>query len=362
EQPAVAVEIRDRRRVGLLHRRHMRFRREPVGLAQVAGRAGGDHVLPRRRAALAARRDVVEGQLFVLAAVLAGEAVAQEHVEAGEGWLARRPDIGLERYDRRQPHLEGGAFDHPVVVRDDVDAVEKHRLDRVLPAPKRQRIVAQGAKIGVKDQRRTVLRRDMLSAKGNRHARAFPSRRTRPSRGPNPSQLLTLIVYSPDDAFVKPPAAEGLFLHCSCRAYESRLGSFRCSNFARAEQKSWSSALQPSLSRASRPGPLTCRCRFPAAPWSSMSSAWPTRRSPNRASACARRSSPPASHSPPSGSRSISRRPTCPRRGATTTCPIALGVMAAIGALPSDALDGHVVLGELALDGTLTPVAGVLPA
>ena len=36
--------------------------------------------------------------------------------------------------------------------------------------------------------------------------------------------------------------------------------------------------------------------------------------------------------------------------------------MAAIGALPSDALDGHVVLGELALDGTLTPVAGVLPA
>jgi len=33
--------------------------------------------------------------------------------------------------------------------------------------------------------------------------------------------------------------------------------------------------------------------------------------------------------------------------------------MAAIGAIPSDALEGFTVLGELALDGTLTPVAGV---
>ena len=36
--------------------------------------------------------------------------------------------------------------------------------------------------------------------------------------------------------------------------------------------------------------------------------------------------------------------------------------MAAIGAIPADALDGFTVLGELALDGTITSVAGVLPA
>ncbi len=36
--------------------------------------------------------------------------------------------------------------------------------------------------------------------------------------------------------------------------------------------------------------------------------------------------------------------------------------MAAIGAIPADALDGYTALGELALDGGLTPVAGVLPA
>ena len=36
--------------------------------------------------------------------------------------------------------------------------------------------------------------------------------------------------------------------------------------------------------------------------------------------------------------------------------------MAAIGAIPADALHGFTVLGELALDGSITPVAGVLPA
>ncbi len=37
-------------------------------------------------------------------------------------------------------------------------------------------------------------------------------------------------------------------------------------------------------------------------------------------------------------------------------------MMCAIGALPADALSGYCVLGELALDGSLTAVAGVLPA
>jgi magnesium chelatase family protein len=51
-----------------------------------------------------------------------------------------------------------------------------------------------------------------------------------------------------------------------------------------------------------------------------------------------------------------------PKEGSHYDLPIALGVMAAIGAIPSDSLEGFMVLGELALDGTLTPVAGVLPA
>ena len=51
-----------------------------------------------------------------------------------------------------------------------------------------------------------------------------------------------------------------------------------------------------------------------------------------------------------------------PKEGSHFDLPIALGVMAAIGAIPGDALNGYVVLGELALDGTISAVAGVLPA
>ncbi|MGV6873003.1 YifB family Mg chelatase-like AAA ATPase [Pseudochelatococcus sp. B33] len=51
-----------------------------------------------------------------------------------------------------------------------------------------------------------------------------------------------------------------------------------------------------------------------------------------------------------------------PKEGSHYDLPIALAIMAAIGAIPADALAGHVVLGELGLDGALTPVAGVLPA
>lgn len=51
-----------------------------------------------------------------------------------------------------------------------------------------------------------------------------------------------------------------------------------------------------------------------------------------------------------------------PKEGSHFDLPIALGIMAALGAIPADALEGYTVLGELALDGTITPVAGVLPA
>src|ERR1700742_5044360 len=51
-----------------------------------------------------------------------------------------------------------------------------------------------------------------------------------------------------------------------------------------------------------------------------------------------------------------------PKEGSHYDLPIALGLMAAIGAIPSDALNNHVVLGELALDGAVAPVAGGLAA
>jgi magnesium chelatase family protein len=51
-----------------------------------------------------------------------------------------------------------------------------------------------------------------------------------------------------------------------------------------------------------------------------------------------------------------------PKEGSHYDLPIALGLMAALGAIPADALAAYVVLGELALDGTIAPIAGALPA
>ncbi len=51
-----------------------------------------------------------------------------------------------------------------------------------------------------------------------------------------------------------------------------------------------------------------------------------------------------------------------PKEGSHYDLPIALGLMAAIGAISHDALNGYTVLGELGLDGSLAPIAGVLPA
>jgi magnesium chelatase family protein len=51
-----------------------------------------------------------------------------------------------------------------------------------------------------------------------------------------------------------------------------------------------------------------------------------------------------------------------PKEGSHYDLPIALGLMAALGAIPGDALSDYVVLGELSLDGMIAPVAGALPS
>jgi len=51
-----------------------------------------------------------------------------------------------------------------------------------------------------------------------------------------------------------------------------------------------------------------------------------------------------------------------PKEGAHYDLPIALGLLAAIGAVPVDAIEGYVAIGELSLDGTISRVPGALPA
>lgn len=50
------------------------------------------------------------------------------------------------------------------------------------------------------------------------------------------------------------------------------------------------------------------------------------------------------------------------KEGAHFDLPIAVALLTAMEVLPPDAFDGHTILGELALDGGIHPVAGVLPA
>lgn len=51
-----------------------------------------------------------------------------------------------------------------------------------------------------------------------------------------------------------------------------------------------------------------------------------------------------------------------PKEGSHFDLPIALGILVAMEALPSDALEGYLVLGELGLDGGINAITGVLPA
>lgn len=51
-----------------------------------------------------------------------------------------------------------------------------------------------------------------------------------------------------------------------------------------------------------------------------------------------------------------------PKEGSHFDLAIALGLMAALGAIPGDALADFAVIGELNLDGTIAPVSGALPA
>ena len=50
------------------------------------------------------------------------------------------------------------------------------------------------------------------------------------------------------------------------------------------------------------------------------------------------------------------------KEGSHFDLPLALGVLAAMDVLPREEIGGYAALGELSLDGTLNPVAGVLPA
>src|SRR6476659_4168538 len=155
------MQLMHRRRERVLARKHPRLLRRQIALAQIARRAGRDHVFPGGLAAFAARDDVIEGEVVMRVAVLADEAVAHEDVEPGKGGMRGWLDERLQRHHAWKLDLEGRAAHRAVVMLDDVDAIEKHRLDRVLPRPERQRVITQRPEIRVQHQYRPTALRDM---------------------------------------------------------------------------------------------------------------------------------------------------------------------------------------------------------
>src|ERR1700680_3821418 len=92
--------------VGPLRWPHARLVRVEAALAQIAARTRRHHVLPRSVAAARARHQVIEGEVVARAAILAGEAVAQEHVKPRKRRMARRPHKQIEGDDAWQAYLE----------------------------------------------------------------------------------------------------------------------------------------------------------------------------------------------------------------------------------------------------------------
>ncbi len=120
---------------------HMRLLGRAPALLHIAGRASREDVLPRCLPAEPARHYVIECQALRAAAILAGEPVAQEQVEAREGRELAGLHILPQRDDRRDRHIERRRVNCTVIAFDHIDPLKEHGLDRGLPWPKAERII-----------------------------------------------------------------------------------------------------------------------------------------------------------------------------------------------------------------------------
>src|SRR3546814_4369940 len=72
---SIVLQLPARRAPRLTIERHPRLLRRPAAFLEVARRAGGGDILPRRAPAQPARHDMIESQILARSAILAREAV-----------------------------------------------------------------------------------------------------------------------------------------------------------------------------------------------------------------------------------------------------------------------------------------------
>jgi hypothetical protein len=162
KQPAILVQVVDGGLKRLAGWPHIGLFGQHIAFGQIAAGTGRNNVLPDRCAALGAWNYMIEGQVIMRAAILAGEPVTQKHVKAGKGRMSGGFDIGFERNHRGQLHFPIRAADGFFVILNNIDPIQKYGLDCILPAPEGQGIIAQGSKIRIQNQRRAGLGRNVL--------------------------------------------------------------------------------------------------------------------------------------------------------------------------------------------------------
>jgi hypothetical protein len=156
ELAADVLELLGRRAEGLAAQGHACLLQRLRTLVEVAVPAGRDDVLPGGASAPRSGHHVVECQMVAIAAVLAGELVTQEQVEAGEGGGPRGLHVFLEHDDRGDPERDRGRVDKRVVLGNHHDPFEHGGLHRLLPRPERQRQVGERPEVGVEHEGRVV--------------------------------------------------------------------------------------------------------------------------------------------------------------------------------------------------------------
>ena len=134
---------------------HLGLVRRPVGLHAVAPVAREHDVLPARPAAAALGNHMVERQLVAgerVPTISAAPLVTEQHVVAGERRRPRHRHVLAQGDHARQGDRQELRPRRHQLILDHAHPVLEDGVNRVLPAPDRQREAAQGPKIAVQHE------------------------------------------------------------------------------------------------------------------------------------------------------------------------------------------------------------------
>lgn len=171
KQPPVLVELIHARHDWPLEWKHLGFFGQGTALAQIARRACGNNVVPRGLPTFGSRNDVIKCQIVICTTILTAESITQEYIEPRKSRIARRFYIGLKGNNGGQFKFGIRAMHNPIIFRNDINAIQKHSLQRILPAPQRQRIVTQWPIVGIQNECRAGLWRDWRVVHSRPHAK-----------------------------------------------------------------------------------------------------------------------------------------------------------------------------------------------